>query len=370
MKVFLIHFQPPEYYPPLINICDFLSQNLENKNLALYTNSVEGIKVNLAIKNAFRIIKLKKKDFKVQRFFKIIYFNLFVTFQLFKVRPSSIIYFETASSLPSFLYLLFYSKRTRLFIHYHEYTSLTQYKRGMFLERIWHNFEINFLYRKAFWISQTNQYRIKFFLRDYSFINSKVLKVLPNFPPRSWIVPLRNAQERMKSTPFRIIQVGSISILHMYAKELFDWVEKMNGLFLLDIYSFKTQPDVVSYLEKLNCPFIQLKGSIEYSKIPEILSAYDIGVVLYKANSENVIYCASNKLFEYLACGLDVWVSNVMIGSTPYLRSKCFPKVSFIDFENLSKIDWKYLINRDNLNYQPSEYYMELVYNQLLEHLQ
>ncbi|MCC7526593.1 MAG: hypothetical protein IT250_17345 [Chitinophagaceae bacterium] len=342
---------------------------MNGANLTLFTNSVNELKVDLPIEKSFRVIKLNKKDNRIRRFIKVVYFNLFVTFHLFRLRPASIFYFETTSSFPVFIYLLFYSSKARLLIHYHEYTSPDQYKQGMLLDRIWHFFEIKFLYKKASWISQTNRYRIDLFLRDYRFDNTQLLKVLPNFPPASWIVSSNGVKGRTKSAPYRIIQLGSISTRHMYAKELFDWIREMDGLFLLDIYSFNTQPDIILYLKKLNCSFIQIKGNIVYDEIPGILSGYDIGVVTYKATTENVIYCASNKLFEYLSAGLDVWVSKAMLGSAPYMRADCYPKVSFVDFENLSGLNWKELIDRENLSYKPSPYYMEMVYDQLLEYL-
>lgn len=368
MKVALIHFQPPEYYPPLINVCEFLSKKFDRSSLSLFTNSTRELEPKDSIENTSRVICFNKRDRRFKRFIKVLYFNLFVTFQLFKTRPSTVLYFETSSSFPAFLYLLVFSRTTRLFIHYHEYTSLVQYKQGMVMDRIWHFFEIHFLYKKAYWISHTNHFRIKLFLGDYKKVNPQLMKELPNFPPQSWIVPSSIANERMRATPYRMVQLGSISTKHMYARELFDWVQKMNGLFLLDIYSFTTQPDVATYLQKLNSPYIQIKGSINYGEIPEVLLDYDIGVVLYKAHSENFIYNASNKVFEYLALGLDVWISKVMLGSAPYLRSDSYPKVSFVDFENLESLNWKELIDRDNLSYCPSPYYMELIYEQLTRH--
>ncbi|HTN05245.1 hypothetical protein [Agriterribacter sp.] len=369
MKIALIHFQPPEYYPPIVNICNYLLKEIDQSEISLFTNSTNTeLIANISLKKIYKIFKFQKNDKRIIRMVKAVYFNLYVTLQLFRLKPSTIFYFETSSSFPAFLYFLFYSKKTRLYIHYHEYTSLAQYKQGMLLDRVWHFFETRFLYRKAYWISQTNEYRRDLFSRDYKFVNPQLLKVLPNFPPEPWIVPLSAAKEKMQKAPYRIIQLGSISTKHMYAREFFNWIKEMNGLFMLDIYSFSTQPDVATYLEQLNCPFIQIKGSIAYAEIPGTLSDYDIGVVLYKAYSKNVVYCASNKLFEYLSGGLDVWVSSVMLGSAPYMRSGSYPKISFVDFENLASLDWKKLIDRDNLAYEPSDYYMERVYRQLTEH--
>lgn len=369
MKIVLVHFQPPEYYPPLVNICKYLSKKINQSDVFLFTNSIDSeLIADTTLKNFRNIFKFKADDTRIIRMFKAIYFNLYVAIQLFRLKPSTVLYFETSSAFPAFLYFLFYPGKARLFVHYHEYTSLQQYKQGMLLDRIWHFCETNFLYKKAYWISQTNKYRCEMFLKDYPFVDPKLLRALPNFPPQSWITNEYSVKQRMKTPPFRIIQIGSISMKHMYAKELFDWIEKMKGHFTLDIYTFSLQADIVTYLQELRCPFIQIKGSIPYSQIPNILGNYDIGVILYRANSENVIYCASNKLFEYLAGGLDVWVSKVMLGSADYIRFNDFPKVSFVDFESLDELDWEGLIDRENLSFAPSEYFMERIYCQLSEH--
>lgn len=369
MKLALVHFQPLEYYPPLLNISNYIADKFIDSDVRLYTNwSDTDLKARVGIKKVFRVTLLNKKDNKLTRLFKVLHFNCYVAYQLFLFRPTSIFYIETTSSFPVFLYMLIFPKRARLFIHYHEYTSRVQYKQGMLLDRIWHFFEKKFLYKKAFWISQTNSYRIDMFLRDHKDINPRLLKELPNYPPMSWIVDKSVASRKYKAEPYRIIQLGSISTKHMYAKEFFNWIQKMNGRFLLDIYTFNIQQDLLDYLDELKCPFIQQKGSINYAEIPVLLSDYDIGVILYKANSENVIYCASNKLFEYLSGSLDVWVTSAMLGSVPYLRSDCYPKVSFVDFSTLDQLNWEDLVNRKDLSYKTSPYYMENVYSQLVNH--
>ena len=72
----------------------------------------------------------------------------------------------------------------------------------------------------------------------------------------------------------------------------------------------------------------------------------DVGVVLYNGHIPNYIYNAPNKLFEYLACGLDVWFPDVMAGSMDYVNKNGFPKVLSIDFNNLNKFDLAAAIER------------------------
>lgn len=50
-----------------------------------------------------------------------------------------------------------------------------------------------------------------------------------------------------------------------------------------------------------------LDSGINYSDLPGVIRAYDVGVILYNGHIANYVFNAPNKLFEYLACGLDVW---------------------------------------------------------------
>ena len=88
-------------------------------------------------------------------------------------------------------------------------------------------------------------------------------------------------------------------------------------------------------------------------------------MILYNGHIPNYIYNAPNKLFEYLACGLDVWFPIEMIGCYQYITNKKFPRVVSLDFQNLSRVDLPSLVSRDELAYQPSTFYCEPVYEKL-----
>ena len=78
---------------------------------------------------------------------------------------------------------------------------------------------------------------------------------------------------------------------------------------------------------------------VEYDRLPEVLANYDVGVILYRCNTTNYKFNASNKLFEYLACGLEVWFPPQMLGVKPYARDDAFPRVMEVDYEKLDTVD-------------------------------
>jgi hypothetical protein len=369
MRLAIIHFQPVETYPPAINLIDYCSTRKDIGSISLFTgyNAWQLPDTSFSNCKVYRPVRHARGDFRATRMLKALWFNFFVTIKLFALRPSTIIYYETSSALPVYIYMLFFSKRTQLYIHYHEYTSPLQYKQGMVLDKWWHKLEQKFLYKKAKWISQTNEYRISFFLRDNPSVDKSKMQVLPNYPPRSWVNYARG--DKFSNRPIRVVQVGSISTQHMYATEFIKWISSQNGLFHFDIYSLNAQPDVLQLLKDLDCPWVSFKGGVSYNQVPAVLKDYDIGVILYKANSENVVYCASNKLFEYLAVGLDVWVTKAMLGSKPYYRNDVYPKILEVDFERLQDFDYRSAINREGIPNSPSPYYMEEIYSGLINNM-
>ena len=80
-----------------------------------------------------------------------------------------------------------------------------------------------------------------------------------------------------------------------------------------DIYSFNFHKNTLDAIEKLQCPYIEFhKEGIKYSEIPDLFDLYDVGVLLYKAKTMNFKYNETNKFYEYLICGLDVWYPKEM----------------------------------------------------------
>lgn len=369
MLLTIIHFQPVEIYPPAINLIGYCTQHLPEGEHCVFTNGygAELPEYNVPGSRIFRPTVFKKKNSKIGRLAKVLWFNIYTTIRLFALRPRNILYVETSSALPVFLYCLFFRKSVRVFIHYHEYTSPAQYRGGMLFDKCWHFLEQRFLYTRSEWISQTNEFRNQLFLRDNPGVDPAKLKCLPNYPPASWVVKANNG--KLQSTPVKLVQLGSISTSHMYAKEFFNWIVEQEGRFVLDIYSLNIQPDILRLLKELNTPYIQYKGALSYEEIPEKLKTYDIGVVLYNAYSENVVYCASNKLFEYLALGLDVWVTKVMVGSEPYYRSNVYPKIVPVNYGELTSFNWQKAIDRQDLSFSPSPYVMEDVYSTFIKQL-
>ncbi len=259
-------------------------------------------------------------------------------------RPSRILYFETLSSFPVYCYKRFIRSEAEVFIHYHEYTSPLEYECGMKLTRYFHRLE-KWLYQHASWVSHTNKFRMDKFMNDVLPIAVQNPQIVPNYPPRKW----RTYPKSTTNFPLRIVYVGALSLTTMFTKEFAAWVIAQHGKIKWAIYSHNCSPDAKEYIVNLRSEWVTFSEGFSYEQLPIVLKDFDIGVILYKGHIPNYVYNAPNKLFEYLACGLDVWFPNIMIGSLEYARENEHPKILPVDFANLQEFNLERAVVKNGL---------------------
>jgi hypothetical protein len=188
-----------------------------------------------------------------------------------------------------------------------------------------------------------------------------MLHTLPNYPPKLWLTG--NLKNGDVSMPIKLVYVGSLSFEGTYLHEIVQWLLSRKGELTCDFFSMNAGENVIGYLKNQDQNIVSFQGSVSYEDLPSILSHYHVGLVLYKSGSMNTNYCAPNKIFEYLACGLDVWFSNNLISSRPYQQTEVYPKAIMVNFTQLNEFDFRSAINRDDLVHRQSPYTMELVYD-------
>jgi hypothetical protein len=358
--IVIIHFQALEKYPPVMNLINYLQDYHKTVRIEVITtqNTVDNIR-DFQVKNGSIIInrigRFGKAQNLISRTWNYIYFYFFAIVKIIQIRPKKVLYYETLSSFPVFIYKKYLNSSAEVFIHYHEYTSPVEYANGMMLSRYFHKCE-TYLYRYAVWISQTNEERMKLFIKDESLERTDRFMICPNYPPRSWL----RVPSSVVSRPFKMVYVGALSLDSMYSMELFNWVVSKTGGVTLDIYSSNITDDVIESINAINSPNIKLNSGVDYFSLPEILRNFHVGVILYNGHIPNYIYNAPNKLFEYLACGLDVWFSKDIQGCYPFISTNTFPKVCLVDFTKLNDIE-ESLFFHDNCTLKESEYFAESV---------
>ena len=134
-KLAIIHFQPLELYPPVQNLLQFLEPYLSETELEVYSNSTDSpytyFVSNLPNIKIIRIGRTFNRMGALTRYYNYLLFNIICFIKLIKLNPKKILYYETISSCPAFLYRKYFNSKVEVLIHYHEYTSPEEYKSGM-----------------------------------------------------------------------------------------------------------------------------------------------------------------------------------------------------------------------------------------------
>ncbi|HMG81454.1 MAG TPA: hypothetical protein VK559_00330, partial [Ferruginibacter sp.] len=189
-RIVVLHFSPLELYPPIQNFLRGLSASNTSKEIYVLTTQTKlgALPKFTSDSEKIKIIRLgisAQKLNSFRRYSSYLFFYLgSIIFLLWK-RPSAVLYYETISSYPAYLYKRFFNSKARIFIHYHEYTSTEEYSNGMKLNRYFHKHE-KYLYPMAEWVSQTNEYRMQKFIKNLSSVTVANPRILPNYPPANW----------------------------------------------------------------------------------------------------------------------------------------------------------------------------------------
>ncbi|HUB62075.1 MAG TPA: hypothetical protein VL978_15275 [Puia sp.] len=301
-------------------------------------------------------------------------FYFLTLWMLIRTRPFVVLYFESVSAFPAYVYKRYIHRKSKLFIHYHEYMTPREYEGGMWLVKWFHKLEKK-IYGKAGWISHTNAARMERFAGDMKGVALPERLIFPNYPPRSWgreekrwdraEKPWGRDAEGAAAGELKTVYIGAFSLETMYVKEFAGWVVAQGGAVSWDIYSLNITPEARAYIGSLPGDWVKIHPGIDYNDLPEILAKYDVGLILYTGHVPNWVDNAPNKLFEYWSVGLDVWLPHKMTGSLSYVTATTYPRVVAVDFQRLEYFDWRAAVDRSGLEYAASPYCCEDVYRRL-----
>jgi hypothetical protein len=359
--LFILHFSPVEMYPPIQNLISVLASR-KNVTLKVFTtNAVNSRNVFAADQTEIcRVGKSGPRITQRARFLSYIFFNVAALWKLLVEQPNAVLYYETLSAFPVYLYKRFFNRSAKVFIHYHEYMSPAEYAKGMTLVKWFYALE-KYLYRKAHWISHTNDRRLTLFCADNGLERTQRFHAVPNFPLQAWH---RNRSGRLENR-LRIVYVGALNIQTMFVREFATWVANEPNV-EWDIFAHNPDEETITFLKTFPKEKIKLKETVDYQSLPDILTRYHVGVILYKGHIPNFVYNAPNKFFEYVSCGLSVWFPSVMLGMQEYERLNSFPEVRALDFSNLGIIPWP---DDDNAKFETTHFTAERAFSEMVSQL-
>ncbi len=357
-RIFVLHWQPLEQYPPTKNLLNCFS-SFPDCSVAVCSAHNDRCLVEYTNPSVLfsRMRFPNRRLSRFRRLFAFLQFPLLALWKMIRFRPDIVLYIEPHSSFPATLFGLI-NYRHRLFIHYHEYYEPEHFHApGMRLVASYHWFEKRYLYRRAAWISQTNADRVRMFCEDHPHVNRAKLHVLPNLPPASWRKLTELTWISRPQDTLRLLYVGSVSLHDTFIAELVEWLRRQpDGQFSLDVYSTNCDLAAQDFLNRSAGPNLRFHcEGIPYDRLPDVLPEYHVGLILYRANTRNYIFNETNKLFEYLACGLDVWYPRQMLGIKPYARTDVAPRVIEMDFERLDGMPVAELRSRAGLKFESFE---------------
>jgi len=366
-RIAIIHFQPLELYPPILNLLKYIDGDRDFE-LKVFTTAPVIKKNNYEYSNiqVKRFRNCSKPGNIFNRAISYLGFYVGTFFGLIKKNPDIVFYYETESSFPAYLYILL--NRKKLMIHYREYNDSKWYKNTARHIAWFHRLEKKYLYKKAIWISQTNEVRLQFFLQDINAdYDRSVHHTFPNYPPRQWRLSARKSKSN--DNHIKLVYTGTLSLEGSFLDKLVTWVLKYKERISLTLYSYNISPDALQYFQGLDSDSIILKpDGIHYHEMPAILRQYDYGLIIYKTLSSNYVYNIPNKFFEYLACGIGVIFPNGMNLMKPYINQ--FPDGSIIqaDFEKLDQETLAILMEHKSNGLEVSSpFFCESVFSGVIE---
>ena len=263
----------------------------------------------------------------INRYLCYLQFAIIGFWKLLEFKPKAILIYETYSVLPVFLYSIICPK-VNLLVHYHEFESKAEKQRASAYSQFLYFLEKR-LFSKAIWVSQTNIDRKLKFQAVYPQLNENQLRDFPNHPLKNW-VKKGKIRKSENSEIIKFIHVGSLGIDTTYISEFIEWIQNQNGRATLTVVSQNLESSVRDLIAKNQ--WITLIGNVPYQELPNIICEHHVGVVLYKGHIPNFIYNVPNKVNEYLACGLNVWYSDVLISTHKFAEENPQYPLYSVDF--------------------------------------
>lgn len=332
-KIAILHFNIIEKYPPVMNfIFDAIEENPDTEILVFTTKNTTTFKTpTFPNTKIYRLGMVNTNP--IIRYASYVWFNLACSMILLFKSVEFITAFESLSIFPLWVRSKI-KHQTKAHIHFHEYHSEPERQISSAYMKFLFTLEDQLL--KKYSCSHTNEDRKRLFLVDKTWLKKESVKVIPNMPPKSWWKNFGQFKKPSIDVRIRLVYVGACDDKTMYIKEVIDWVFANQDSLELNIISQQLSNQTNELILGLNCPSIKIIQPIDYYDLPQELIKYDVGLVLYKGHIPNYIYNVPNKVFEYLACGLNVICDKSLITT----KNLGLNNIKVVDFKNLNGIDF------------------------------
>lgn len=315
-RALVVVYSHVEFYPPTINAIEVLSdkydeviilhRNTKVKKYIFADNVKEFISGDFVSINDTQI---KSYWWKLKSFFSFCksFYRLIKNY-----KPDLILIYDPIPLLSFKIIQLFTNIKAKTWYHNHDLLTEKNVKR----------FSISWfamLNEKTF-IHNVDVFSLPSKLR-MTYFNSDKISLLPNYPSLKLITKINYFNKiKSDSSKLKIIYQGMISEGHGIEEIIIatseirniefsivgfyndDYINKLRGL--IDTYDVNSKVKIYPFFD-------------DYKSLLAFTSEHDVGVGLYMNNNEmnSTMGTASNKIFEYIACGLVV-----LLNDTPFYR--------------------------------------------------
>jgi hypothetical protein len=304
-KILILIYSHPEYYPPTLNAIDELSKVFNTVDIVYrpFLGDNWCYASNIKLRPSGKSISRQKSMFK-NAFFKTFYHVQFA-FNVFKLTSSkkyyTILVYDHLPMISLYLVRLILSKNTKLWYHNHDVASFDNLKKYSMGWLALH--AQNKLMKRLSIFSLPAKERLSYF----SISEKTKVFIIPNYPAKKRYTNVSNTIK--KDNNIHLVYQGTIGEGH----GLEEIISAINSSPQLENYRLNlighVSEEFKKKIEKLNPKnYINYLGYIPYHQLPVVTTQHHIGLAINIP--KDIIYktggTASNKIYEYAACGLPI----------------------------------------------------------------
>lgn len=304
-KLIVVHYANVNLYPPLQNLLAALLENggTEVELVTGYSFKCSGVKV-LSPKGIWSHSRSKILHYAW-------WFTVLLAKGIFRQQEVKMLLYES-NAFPA---LVLPINRADLWLHFHEYRLPDRMKLSFFE---WcSEMMIRKLIHKPEYVSLVTEARRHLLIKEGVHTRNEI-RVMWNCPRQEWAKKLDVVEKHSNA----VVMVGAVG------KNTWS-VEVMQAFESQDIYELH----VYGKDEFDSTHRVKYCGWVNYDVLPEVLSKYQVGLVWYNEQSLNFTSGISNKIFEYLHCGLKVIASRDLVEASQQLADRYPASLWFVDFK-------------------------------------
>lgn len=300
-KILYIQYTDPSIYPSIVHSAEILYRRG-------WGVRVLGLRVSSLPFSPLRAIRFLRMPNAQPGFFQKIHYAVFTCWVVFEAavfRPRWVYISDPLAAFPGRLAAMVSGAR----MVYHEHDALTKKHRGFFAD--WIGRRRLRLARRAEITLFPHEDRLRYFEKETGPLPNALC--VRNMPSAEDIRPNTAGQKVL-----RLHYHGNIGPVYL-PKTLFQAIAESEGV-EMNISGYETLPGQKKALEHLIREVgagekVRLSGLVPRPQMLDHCAVSDVGVAFMRPNPEDVNTCymagASNKPFEYMACGLALLVADV-----------------------------------------------------------